>query len=192
MIGVEFASVWRSFGAEVTIVEALPHLVPLEDETISKLLERAFRKRGITFELGARFAGVEYTENGVRVTLENGKPFEADLLLVADRPRPGLRRAWATRRSASRWTAATSRSTGYCQTNVPTISAVGDLIPTLQLAHVGFGEGILVAERLAGLARSSDRLRRRPAGHLLRARGRLGRADRGRRQGALRRRGSRR
>ena len=83
VIGCEFASVWKSFGAEVTIVEALPHLVPLEDEATSKLLERAFRKRGIGFELGARFAGVEKTETGVRVSLENGKTIEADLLLVA-------------------------------------------------------------------------------------------------------------
>ena len=83
VIGVEFASVWRSFGAEVTIVEALPHLVPLEDENSSKLLERAFRKRGINFELGARFSGVEYTEKGVRVSLESGKQVEAELLLVA-------------------------------------------------------------------------------------------------------------
>ena len=83
VIGCEFASVWRSFGAEVTIVEALPHLVPLEDEQVSKPLERAFRKRSIKFELGARFAGVEKTESGVKVALEDGKTIEADLLLVA-------------------------------------------------------------------------------------------------------------
>ena len=69
VIGVEFASVWKSFGAEVTVVEALPHLVPLEDEASSKLLERAFRRRGIAAKLGARFAGVEHTDQGVRVSL---------------------------------------------------------------------------------------------------------------------------
>jgi dihydrolipoamide dehydrogenase len=150
VIGVEFASVWRSFGAEVTIIEALPHLVPTEDENNSRLLERAFRKRGIAFELGARFSGVEYTESGVRVSTENGKQVEADLLLVAIGRGPvseGLGYAEA----------GVVLDHGYvkvdplCQTSVPTISAVGDLIPTLQLAHVGFGEGILVAERLAGL-----------------------------------------
>ncbi len=150
VIGCEFASVWKSFGAEVTIVEALPHLVPLEDEQSSKMLERAFRKRKIAFELGARFSGVEKTEGGVKVSLENGKTIDAELLLVAVGRGP------------------TSQELGYeqigvemergfvkvdehCQTSVPTISAVGDLIPTLQLAHVGFGEGIMVAERLAGL-----------------------------------------
>ena len=83
VIGVEFASAWKSFGVDVTIVEALPHLVPLEDEASSKLLERAFRQPRIDFELGSRFSGVEYTENGVKVSLENGKEFEAELLLVA-------------------------------------------------------------------------------------------------------------
>ena len=83
VIGVEFASVWRSFGAEVTIVEALPHLLPLEDESSSKRLERAYRKRGIGFELGSRFTGVEVGDAGVRVSLENGKTVEGELLLVA-------------------------------------------------------------------------------------------------------------
>jgi dihydrolipoamide dehydrogenase len=150
VIGCEFASVWRSFGAEVTIVEALPHLVPLEDEQSSKALERAFRKRGIDYRLGARFAGVERGEKGVRVSLEDGSTLDADLLLVAVGRGP------------------VSQELGYeqvgvemergfvlvdeqCRTNIPTISAVGDLVPTLQLAHVGFGEGIMVAERLAGL-----------------------------------------
>jgi dihydrolipoamide dehydrogenase len=150
VIGVEFASVWRSFGAEVTIIEALPHLVPAEDENNSKLLERAFRKRGINFEVGARFTGVEYTETGVRVSTDTGKQVEAELLLVAIGRGPvseGLGYAEV----------GVAMDRGYvkvdslCQTSVPTISAVGDLIPTLQLAHVGFGEGILVAERLAGL-----------------------------------------
>ena len=150
VIGVEFASVWKSFGADVTVVEALPHLLPLEDESSSKLLERAFRRRGIKFELGQRFSGVQYTDTGVTVTLENGKTITAELLLVAVGRGPvsdGLGYAEA----------GVQLDRGFvlvddlCRTNVDTISAVGDLIPTLQLAHVGFAEGILVAERLAGL-----------------------------------------
>jgi dihydrolipoamide dehydrogenase len=150
VIGVEFASVWKSFGADVTIVEALPHLVPAEDEASSKVLERAFRKRGIAFEVGNGFSGVEYTDSGVRVTTANGKQIEAELLLVAVGRAPvsaglGFEEAGvATERGFV-------KVDEYCQTNVPTISAVGDLIPTLQLAHVGFAEGIMVAERLAGL-----------------------------------------
>ena len=83
VIGSEFASVWKSFGADVTVVEALPHLVPNEDEALSKAFERAFRKRGIKFNLGVRFSGVTQDDNGVHVTLEDGKTFDADLLLVA-------------------------------------------------------------------------------------------------------------
>jgi len=150
VIGCEFASVWRSFGAEVTIVEALPHLVPLEDEQASKALERAFRKRKIGFELGARFAGVEKTENGVRVSLENGKTIEAELLLVAVGRGP-VSQELGYEQVGVEMERGFVKVDAQCQTSVPTISAVGDLIPTPQLAHVGFGEGIMVAERLAGL-----------------------------------------
>jgi dihydrolipoamide dehydrogenase len=155
VIGVEFASAWKSFGTDVTIVEALPHLVPTEDEANSKLLERAFRRRGINFKLNARFERVEPTDSGVRVFLEGGDSLDADVLLVAVGRGP------------------TSANLGYedngvrvergfvitdefCRTNVEGVYAVGDLIsidgaPHLQLAHVGFAEGILVAEHLSGL-----------------------------------------
>jgi dihydrolipoamide dehydrogenase len=150
VIGCEFASAWTSFGVDVTIVEALPHLVPLEDESSSKLLERAFRRRTIGFELGSKVTSVRTTEDGVRVELENGKALEAELLLVAVGRGP-------VSEGLGYEEAGVAIDRGYvlvddlCQTSVPTISAVGDLIPTLQLAHVGFAEGILVAERLAGL-----------------------------------------
>jgi dihydrolipoamide dehydrogenase len=150
VIGVEFASVWKSFGADVTIVEALPHLVPLEDEANSKLLERAFRRRGIGFKLGARFSGVEHTADGVRVSLESGEQLEAELLLVAV-GRGAVSEGLGYEQAGVAMERGLVKVDEYCQTNVPTISAIGDLIPTPQLAHVGFGEGILVAERLAGL-----------------------------------------
>jgi dihydrolipoamide dehydrogenase len=150
VIGCEFASVWRSFGAEVTIVEALPHLVPLEDEANSKLLERAFRKRGIVAKLSSRFSSAVRTDHGVRVELEGGEILEADLLLVSVGRGPvsaGL--------GYDEQGVAMERGfvlvDEYCRTNLPGVYAVGDLIPTLQLAHVGFAEGILVAEHIAGL-----------------------------------------
>ncbi|HWH30169.1 MAG TPA: dihydrolipoyl dehydrogenase [Mycobacteriales bacterium] len=149
-IGCEFASVWRSFGAEVTVVEALPHLVPLEEESSSKLLERAFRKQGIQQALGARFERVEHTDGGVRVHLEGGKTLEAEKLLVAIGRGP-VSQDLGYEQVGVEMERGYVKVDAYCQTSVPTISAVGDLIPTLQLAHVGFGEGILVAERLAGL-----------------------------------------
>jgi dihydrolipoamide dehydrogenase len=151
VIGVEFASVWRSFGADVTIVEALSHLVPLEDEASSKLLERAFRKRGIAFELDVRFAGLEQTSSGVRVSLENGKTIDADVLLVAVGRGPvsdGLGYVEAGV-SIERGFVQVDE---FCRTSVSGVYAVGDLISTLQLAHAGFAEGILVAEHIGGLA----------------------------------------
>lgn len=150
VIGCEFASVWRSFGAEVRIIEALPHLVALEDESSSKQLERAFRKRGINFELDVRFQSASVTDENVTVTLENGKEFVTDLLLVAVGRGPVSANLGYEEQGIA-------MERGYitvdakCRTNVPGIWAVGDLIPTLQLAHVGFGEGVLVAEEIAGL-----------------------------------------
>jgi dihydrolipoamide dehydrogenase len=150
VIGCEFASVWKSFGAEVTIIEGLPHLIALEDESSSKGLERAFRKRGINFELGTRFKSASKDSNGVTVTLEDGKSFTAEVLLVAVGRGP-------VSANLGYEEAGLSMDRGYvlvdnkCRTNVPGIWAVGDLIPTLQLAHVGFGEGILVAEEIGGL-----------------------------------------
>ncbi len=150
VIGVEFASVWRSFGAEVTIVEMLPQLLPLEDESSAKLLQRAFRRRGIGFELGARFESVKHTDTGVTVTLAGGKTLDADLLLVAVGRGP-VSAGLGYEEAGVQMERAYVKVDEYCRTSVPTISAVGDLIATPQLAHVGFAEGIMVAERVAGL-----------------------------------------
>jgi dihydrolipoamide dehydrogenase len=150
VIGVEFASAWKSFGTDVTIVEALPPLVPLEDEASSKLLERAFRRRGIAHKLSARFERVEHTDTGVRVHLEGGDTLEAELLLVAVGRGPSSADLGYEEQGI-----ALDRGfvvvDEYCRTSVDGVYAVGDLIPTLQLAHAGFGEGILVAEHIAGL-----------------------------------------
>jgi len=150
VIGVEFASVWRSFGAEVTIVEMAPQLLPLEDEGSAKILQRVFRRRGIAFELGNPFKSVSYTDSGVRVSLDTGKELDAELLLVAVGRGP-VSADLGYEENGVTLTRGFVNVDPLCQTEVPTISAVGDLINTPQLAHVGFGEGILVAERLAGL-----------------------------------------
>ena len=150
VIGCEFASVWSSFGSEVTIIEGLPRLVALEDESSSKQLERAFRKRGIKFETGIKFASATKDATGVTVTLENGATFTAEVLLVAVGRGPVTSGIGYEEQGLA-------MDRGYlivddkCRTNVPGIFAVGDIIPTLQLAHVGFAEGIMVAEEIAGL-----------------------------------------
>jgi dihydrolipoamide dehydrogenase len=150
VIGVEFASVWRSFGSEVTIVEMMPQLLPLEDESSAKLLQRAFRRRGIAFELGARFESVKQTDGGVTVTLAGGKALDAELLLVAVGRGP-VSAGLGYEDAGVEMERGYVKVDEYCRTSVPSISAVGDLIATPQLAHVGFAEGILVAERVAGL-----------------------------------------
>jgi dihydrolipoamide dehydrogenase len=155
VIGCEFASAWTSFGTKVTIVEALPHLVPLEDESSSKQLERAFRRRGIGFKVGVRFQGVESTDSGVRVTLEGGETLEAELLLVAVGRGP-VSDGLGYEEQGVRIERGFVVTDEFLRTSVDGVYAVGDLIsiggaPHLQLAHVGFAEGILVAEHIAGL-----------------------------------------
>ncbi|MCU1405513.1 MAG: lpdA [Glaciihabitans sp.] len=150
VIGVEFSSVWKSWGSDVTIIEALPHLVPNEDEAISKQFERAFRKRGIKFSLGVRFQSVVQNDQGVVVTLENGDTIEAELLLVAVGRGPstanlGFEEVGVT---VDRGFVITNER---LETSIPGLYAVGDIVPGLQLAHRGFQHGIFVAEEIAGL-----------------------------------------
>jgi len=150
VIGVEFASVWRSLGAEVTIIEALPSLVPNEDPWVTKQLERAFKKRKIDFKTGVRFSGVTQDDNGVTVTLESGETLSADLLLVAVGRGPateGTGFAEAGVEMDRGFVLTTER----LATNLPNVYAVGDIVPGLQLAHRGFQQGIFVAEEIAGL-----------------------------------------
>jgi dihydrolipoamide dehydrogenase len=150
VIGCEFASVWKSFGAEVTIIEGLQHLIALEDESSSKQLERAFRKRGIKFELGVKFKSHKVNSDSVTVTLEDGREFTADVLLVSVGRGP-VTDGIGYQEAGIAMDRGYILVDDYCRTNIPGIFAVGDIIPTLQLAHVGFQEGILVAETIAGL-----------------------------------------
>jgi len=150
VIGVEFASVWRSWGAEVTIIEGLPHLVANEDESISKQFERAYRKRGIEYKLGIFFQSATETAEGVTVTLADGSTVEGDVLLVAVGRGPVTEGLGYEEQGVT-------MDRGYVITNerletsVPGVYAVGDIVPGLQLAHRGFQQGIFVAEEIAGL-----------------------------------------
>jgi dihydrolipoamide dehydrogenase len=148
--GGEFASIWRSFGAEVTIIEALDRLLPAEDAAMSKALERAFRKRGIASRTGVRFSGAESRADGVRVSLEDGTVLDADVLLVA------VGRGPATADLGFE-DAGVELDRGFVRvderlrTTREHVWAVGDIVPGLQLAHRSFQQGIFVAEEIAGL-----------------------------------------
>jgi dihydrolipoamide dehydrogenase len=150
VIGCEFASVWRSFGADVTIVEALPRLVAAEDEAVSGQLQRAFRKRKIGFLVGTPFQSVETTDTGIRVTVQGGETLEAEVLLVAVGRGPSTAGLGYDEQGIA-------MERGFVltderlRTNVDGVYAVGDIVPGLQLAHRGFAQGIFVAEHIAGL-----------------------------------------
>ena len=151
VIGCEFASVWRSFGAEVTIVEALPRLLAAEDEAVSASVQRAFRKRGIGFRVDTPFESVEHTDDGVRVHLRGGDVVEAELLLVAVGRGPSTEGLGYEEHGVS-----TDRGFVTVDERLRTTSegvyAVGDIVAGLQLAHRGFAQGIFVAEEIAGLS----------------------------------------
>lgn len=150
VIGVEFASVWKSFGTDVTIVEGLPSLVPNEDPSVSKALERAFRKRGINFKTGVRFSGVTQNENGVVVTLEDGTTLDAELMLVAVGRGPNAT-GFGYEEQGVTMDRGFVITDDRLQTSLPGVYAAGDIVPGLQLAHRGFQQGIFIAEEIAGL-----------------------------------------
>ncbi|WP_061712315.1 dihydrolipoyl dehydrogenase [Kocuria palustris] len=150
VIGSEFASMWNSFGVDVTVIEGLDHLVPNEDPAIIKNLEKEFKKKGIKTNLGTFFEKVEQDDNGAKVTLADGKVFEADVVLVAVGRAPRtedmgyedlgipMDRGFVTPNER-------------LHTGVGNIYAIGDIVPGVQLAHRGYQQGRFVAEEIAGL-----------------------------------------
>ena len=150
VIGAEFASVWRSFGTDVTIVEGLPRLLPLEDESVSKAFERAFRKRKIKFKTGVRLDSAKQDGNSVTITLEDGQTLSADLLLVAVGRGPNTA-DMGFEQQGVKMDRGFIPTNDVLQTNLPGVFAVGDVVPGLQLAHRGFSQGMIVAEHVAGL-----------------------------------------
>jgi dihydrolipoyl dehydrogenase len=152
-VGVEFASVYSRFGADTTLVELLPRLVPLEDEEVSKELERSFRKRGVKSQVDTKLDKMEKTETGVRVSGKTAKgeavTLEAEMLLVAVGRMPfteglGLE---GTKIKVDRGFIQVDE---YQQTAEPHVYAIGDVVPTPQLAHLASKEGIVAVEHLAG------------------------------------------
>lgn len=151
VIGVEFASLWRSFGSEVVLVEALPRLLPTEDEFASGLLERAFRRRGITVKTGVTLSEVTTTGDAVSAVLSSGDELGADLLLVAVGRAPNTDGHGFAESDVALDEHGFIITNEDLQTSLPGVYAVGDAVAGLQLAHRGFQQGIFVAEYLAGL-----------------------------------------
>ncbi len=154
-IGVEFATVWNSYGAKVTIVEMLPHLVPLEDEEVSNELEKAFKKNGINFLTGHKVESVESTDFGARVKVSSAagktETLDAEQVLVAIGFRPN------SKGLGLKELGVTINERGFIEidermaTNIPGIWAIGDVTGKLMLAHVGSAMGIVCAENIAGV-----------------------------------------
>ncbi|HVS00616.1 MAG TPA: dihydrolipoyl dehydrogenase [Thermoanaerobaculia bacterium] len=150
-VGTEFASIYHSFGAKVTLIEMLPRILPIEDEEVSAELQKALRKRGIDVMTGTKMQAVENTDAGLRLKLEGGKKdvVEAEMLLVAIGRRP-------VTEDIGLEALGIELERGYIkvnptmQTAVPHIYAIGDVVPTPWLAHVASAEGILAAEHMAG------------------------------------------
>lgn len=150
VIGVEFASAWASLGADVTIIEGLPRLVPNEDEAISKMLERSFRKRKIAFKTKTMFKSVDRTATGVTVHTEDGKSYDAEVMLIAVGRGPATANLGYEEVGVA-MDRGFVLADEYGRTNVAGVWAVGDIVPGVQLAHRGFAQGIVVAEKIAGL-----------------------------------------
>jgi dihydrolipoamide dehydrogenase len=165
-VGVEFASIYSRFGAQTTVVELLPRLMPLEDEEVSKEIEKAFRKRKITALTGTKLEKVEKTDAGVKVTGKDagGKDvsLEAEMLLVAVGRMPYLEGLGleGTKIKVERGSVQVDE---FCRTGEPGVFAIGDVIPTPWLAHLASKEGILVVEQIAGLQAQPINLRQVPS-----------------------------
>ena len=188
IIGLELGSVWRRLGSEVTVIEFLDRITPGIDDEITKFLQRALAKQGLTFKLGSKVTKADTSGAGVKLTVEPAKggaaeTVEADIVLVCIGRRPYLRRPRPRqgRRQARRRTAA-SRSMRHFQTSVPGIYAIGDVIDGPMLAHKASEDGVACVETIAG-QKGARRLGPGAVGDLHPARGRLGRQDRGAAQG---------
>jgi dihydrolipoamide dehydrogenase len=153
-VGSEFASVYHRFGTDVTLVELLDRIVPLEDADVSKELQRAFKKQGMKVETGLKLDKMEKGKNGVKVSGKNAKgdivTLEAEMLLVAVGRMAYLEGLGLENTKVKVSPKGTIEANDYCETAEPGIYAIGDVLPTAQLAHLASKEGILVVEKIAG------------------------------------------
>ena len=152
-IGMEFAHIWRTYGAEVAVVEMLPRALPLEDEEVSAEVERAFKRRKVHLLTSTRVQGVETTDDGVRVSVadEKGeKVLEAERVLIAIGVRPNSENL-GLEEIGVRVERGTIVVDEYLRTDVPGVYAIGDVTGKLPLAHVASAQGIVAVETIAGV-----------------------------------------
>ena len=152
-IGMEFATIWNSYGVEVTVVEMLPHILPLEDEEAASEVAKAFTKRGVKLLAGHKVESVEATKTGVKVAVSAAgetKNLEAEQALVAIGFRPNSKGLGLEEMGVRVSERGFVEINEKMATNIPGIWAVGDLTGKLMLAHVGSAQGIVCAENIAG------------------------------------------
>ena len=153
-VGTEFASIFASFGSEVTLVEMLPRILPIEDEEVSSELERALKKRGLKVMAGTQMTAVEKTGAGVKVTLDKGgkvSQVEAEMLLIAVGRKP-VTDGLGLEGLGVKLDRGYVEVNEWMQTAVPSVYAIGDIVKTPWLAHIASAEGILAVEKIAGHA----------------------------------------
>ncbi|MFN2136940.1 MAG: dihydrolipoyl dehydrogenase [Candidatus Promineifilaceae bacterium] len=149
-IGMEFAYVWANYGAEVTILEMMPHLLPNEDPEVSEVLEKAYKKLGITFQTEARVENVETTKNGVKLTLHDGSTLEADKVMLAINFQPNVENIGLDEAGVALTERGNIAIDEQMRTNVPSVFAIGDVATDYRLAHIASAMGIIAAETIAG------------------------------------------
>ncbi len=150
VIGVEFAYVWANYGVDVTIVEMLPHLLPLEDPEVSKVLEKAYKKLGVHFYVDTPVKAIERTGNGVRVTAGEDVVLEGDQVMVAINFMPNIEGIGLEAADVALTERGNVAIDEYMRTNVSHIYAIGDVATDYRLAHVASAMGIVAAETIAG------------------------------------------
>jgi dihydrolipoamide dehydrogenase len=150
-IGVEFAYIWANYGAEVTILEMMPHLLPNEEPEVSSVLEKAYKKLGINFQTGARVETVQTTDNGVKLTLQDGSTLEADKVMLAINFQPNVENIGLDVAGIQLTDRGNIAIDGSMRTNVPNIYAIGDVATDYRLAHIASAMGIIAAETIAGV-----------------------------------------
>lgn len=150
VIGVEFAYMWANYGVEVTILEMLPHLLPNEEPEVSDVLEKAYKKLGVKFHVGVPVSALAKTDNGVKVSLEDGTEMEADQAMVAINFMPNVENIGLDAAGVELTERGAIAIDGSMRSNVPTIYAIGDVATEYRLAHIASAMGLVAAETIAG------------------------------------------